>query len=118
MRIDVFFINYLVFFNDFQNEISLWFFQVEALRTIEALTETEINASMGKYNQDKNEVERNITMKLREIEEANVEIAYYKSICIPNEEEALEVKRLQDNETRLLSSNATLNKELIVVAHE
>lgn len=67
---------------------------VEALRTIEALTETEINESMGKYNQDKNEVERNITMKLREIEEANQEIAYYKSICIPNEEEALEVKRL------------------------
>lgn len=69
-------------------------FQVEALRTIEALTETEINDSMWKYNQDKKEVERNITRELREIEEANEEIAYYKSICIPNEEETMEVKRL------------------------
>jgi len=43
---------------------------------------------MGNYIEDKNEIEKNIAIKLREIEEFNTELAYYKSLCTPNEDEA------------------------------
>lgn len=44
--------------------------------------------------EDKATVEKELTLKLREIEDYNNEIAYWKSHCIPNDENALEVKRL------------------------
>lgn len=42
--------------------------------------------------------ERKMNSKLIEMEECNEEIGYYKSICIPNSDDALEINRLQDIE--------------------
>lgn len=63
------------------------------------------NDKISQYIDDKNEIERKITLKLREIEELGIELGYYKSICIPNDDESMELKRLQDTEIRLLASN-------------
>lgn len=48
---------------------------------------------------DKAQIERKINHKLKEIEDMNLELNYYKNMSAPKDNESNEIKRLQQIES-------------------
>ncbi|EAR89325.3 hypothetical protein TTHERM_00372420 (macronuclear) [Tetrahymena thermophila SB210] len=96
----------------------LEFNRKQALQTLSSFAKLENKQYIIDSMEDKTNVEKELTLKLREIEDLNTEIAYWKSQCVPNEESSLEVKRLQKKQEELSDQNNQLNKQLIVIGHQ